>query len=135
MPRMMEHTSGRMSTLPLPSDPGAPAAARNAVEDLGGELPPAMREKLSLVASELVTNAIRHAVVADPAPTLTLDVKPSRVTLAVQDRGTIFDLEGLLAEPGAAGGWGLRLVDSLVDRWHVERHDGTRVVCEIDRPS
>ena len=81
-----------------------------------------------------MTNVLRHSEVEDPDPYLTIDVTASRVRLAVHDRGVGFDRDELYGEAGSTGGWGLKLVDSLVDRWRVERIDGTRVVCEIDLP-
>src|SRR5207302_9020872 len=119
--------------LHLPSDPSAPAVARAAVANLEGELSRSLVQKLGLIASELVTNSLRHAMVTDPAPTLKVAVSPSVVTISVHDQGSSFDLDSLSGEPGTGGGWGLKLVDSLVDRWRVERGDGTRVIGEIDR--
>jgi anti-sigma regulatory factor (Ser/Thr protein kinase) len=128
------HPTTECSTrLSLPSDPSAAAAARAAVVELGHDLPTALTERLSLIASELVTNALRHAVGPDPAPVLTIEVTPDRATLVVEDRGTSFNMDALTASSGRIGGWGLRLVDSLVDRWHLELDHGTRVVCELDR--
>jgi len=134
MHRMIAHSSTETSTtLPLPSDPGAPGVARAVVAELAGGLSPLLVERLGLVASELVTNALRHAVAADPAPILTFGVTSKCATLAVHDSGQIFDFDALSAEPSGAGGWGLTLVDSLVDRWRIELGGGTLVVCEFDR--
>lgn len=77
---------------------------------------------------------LRHSGVDNPDPYLTIDVTASRVRLTVHDRGVGFDREEFYGEAGAAGGWGLKLVDSLVDRWRVEHVDGTCVGCEIDLP-
>jgi hypothetical protein len=49
----------------------------------------------------------------------------------VHDRGHGFDGGAHAPEPGTVGGWGLQVVDGLVDRWWVEVNDGTRVVCEL----
>lgn len=121
-------------TLRLPADSSAPAQAREAVASLAHALPAPVPQKLSLAVSELVTNVLRHSGVDDPDPYLTLDITPSRVRLAVHDRGVGFDPQELYGEAGSGGGWGLKLGDSLVDRWRVEHVDGTRVVCEIDLP-
>lgn len=134
MLRTMEQPATQLPvTLRLPSDETGPATARSAVELLARDLPVTIAQRLSLVVSELVTNAIRHSLVTDPRPSLTVDVTHARVTLAVHDCGLGFDREAVSGQAGAGGGWGLKLVDSLVDRWHVEHADGTRVVCEIDR--
>jgi anti-sigma regulatory factor (Ser/Thr protein kinase) len=117
----------------LPSDPSAPAVARASVRELAGALSSSLVEKLSLVASELVTNALRHAVAADPAPTLTVELQPRSVVLAVSDDGTLFDPDAHTKPRGDDGGFGLPLVDSIADRWRVEWEPTTRVVCEFDR--
>jgi len=134
MPRTMEHglRPAAPTVLLLPSDASAPAAARASLAELAGELPADLLRNLSLVATELVTNALLHAGVADPAPTMSVAMTPSQVTLTVHDRGASFDLDAVFKQPGPSGGWGLRLVDSLVDRWRIERSGGTRVVCEIE---
>jgi two-component sensor histidine kinase len=136
MPGTMEHGSSPVppTGLALPSDSSAPAIARAAIAQLAGELSPALLQNLSLVATELVTNALMHATGTDPAPTMSITITRARVTLTVQDLGSSFDLDAIFKDPGPSGGWGLRVVDSLVDHWRIERPGGTRVVCEIDRP-
>lgn len=136
MLRTMHNTfSQPRITLRLPADPSAPSRAREAVASFARVLPAPVPQKLSLAVSELVTNVLRHSEVENPDPYLTIDVTASRVRLAVHDRGVGFDRDGLYGQDGSTGGWGLKLVDSLVDRWRVERIDGTRVVCEIDLPT
>jgi len=104
------------------------------VHDLFGSLPAPLPAQLSLVASELVTNVLRHCSATDPTPTLTLVLAPDRITLAVSDAGPGFDPMVLHSQSGdSAGGWGLRVLDVIADRWWVERDGRTRVVCEIDR--
>lgn len=106
--------------------------ARDQVRTLSGILPEVLVEQLSLVVSELVTNALRHATVADPAPTLRVTVEADRVLVEVIDHGSAFDvLTG--RRPGPDGGFGLPLVDSIADRWWVDQQPTTRVVCEFSR--
>jgi anti-sigma regulatory factor (Ser/Thr protein kinase) len=118
--------------LRLPSNVSAPALARRTVHDLLGSLPFPLQAQLSLVASELVTNVLRHSTAADPEATLTLTLAPERVTLTVADAGTGFD-PAACPPSDPAGGWGLQVLDAVADRWWVERDGGTRVICEIDR--
>jgi len=108
----------------------APGLARRAVEAL--DLEAGERESISLVASELVTNAVRHS---GSAVTTTIRIT-ARITgdvlrLSVTDGGT-----GLAAflpreQAGTGGGFGLLLVDRLAARWGVERGGATTVWCEL----
>jgi anti-sigma regulatory factor (Ser/Thr protein kinase) len=128
------HTSNDQSLaeLRLPPDVTAPALARRTVNVLLGSLPAPLLAQLSLVASELVTNVLRHSKATDPVATLTLALAPERVTLIVTDRGAGFDPDDhAVSDP--AGGWGLRVLDAIADRWWVERDGGTRVICQVDR--
>lgn len=119
--------------LRLPPDVTAPALARRTVTDLLGSLPAPLLAQLQLVASELVTNVLRHCDATDPVPTLIVALAPERVTLTVTDPGSGFDANDRPPSGDPAGGWGLRVLDAVADRWWVERAGGTRVICEIDR--
>jgi anti-sigma regulatory factor (Ser/Thr protein kinase) len=119
--------------LRLPSDPSAAAVARARVRELSSLVSEPLVERLSLVASELVTNALRHAVAADPAPRLRLRLGADCVVLEVADDGCLFERRARNCPPGPDGGFGLPLVDSIADRWWVEHEPTTRVVCEFSR--
>lgn len=112
----------------------APRRARVALLGLNGSLA-ALRQPVSLLVSELVTNAVRHAGAGlDSTVSLKLDSTPKRVRVEVVDAGPGF-------QPPAAGGaealpregFGLSLVDQIADRWGVELSDGATVWFEIDR--
>jgi anti-sigma regulatory factor (Ser/Thr protein kinase) len=81
-----------------------------------------------LLASELVTNAVRHAN-GDVALSLRLD--RNRVRVAVRDSSDVKPVMGDLA--GAQdGGWGLHIVDRLASSWGLETDDhGKTVWCEV----
>jgi anti-sigma regulatory factor (Ser/Thr protein kinase) len=115
----------------LPGDE-APKEARRALASLAENLPDDLTRKLVLVASELVTNSVRHAAAADARIELDAMVDGGLVRLSVRDRGSGFKAA---ADSGGeeVGGWGLKVVDQLVDRWWIERNDGTRVICELSR--
>lgn len=105
----------------LPRTPDSVRTARLLVNAQAGDLRPGQREDVGLMVSELVTNALRHG--SGPI-TLRMDPKPDSLRIEVSDEGhgtVIVD-----PAPGAGGGWGLRLVDLLADRWGVEE-GSTRV--------
>jgi anti-sigma regulatory factor (Ser/Thr protein kinase) len=128
------HTTSDLARaeLRLPPDVSAPAFARRTVHDLLAALPDPLCAQLSLVASELVTNVLRHCSATDAEATLTLALAPDRVTLAVTDAGSGFDPDERRTATGA-GGWGLQVLDAIADRWWVECNGRTTVTCEIDR--
>ena len=116
-------------TCVLPRSMTAPALARGFVSstlaswnvcDTFADVP--------LLASELVTNAVRHAN-GDVALSLRLD--RDRVRVAVRDNSEQMPVMGDL---GSAhdGGWGLHIVDRLAASWGLETDDeGKTVWCEV----
>ena len=118
--------------LDLPAEPASAAAARRAVEG-GLGLEGEVLDTVKLLVSELVTNSVRHAgLPATAAIELRVRADAGQVRVEVTDAGRGFDpLER--PEPSEDGGWGLRLVESLADRWGVERAPAARVWCELDR--
>jgi anti-sigma regulatory factor (Ser/Thr protein kinase) len=70
-----------------------------------------------LLTSELVTNAVRHADLQD-ADEIRLEVttQPHVARVTVVDEGPGFDPDGVRTDR-ETGGWGLKLVDALSDRW------------------
>jgi anti-sigma regulatory factor (Ser/Thr protein kinase) len=117
--------------LTLPCAPAASAAVREKlshIDGLGWILGDVM-----LVASELVNNAVTHS---GATPNHDLQVRASRhaelLTISVRDPG----LSGSDAGPApptdnGVGGWGLRIVDALCERWGEERDDGYVVWAEL----
>jgi anti-sigma regulatory factor (Ser/Thr protein kinase) len=87
---------------------------------------------LELVASEVVTNAIRHG---RQGGQILLAATPKQDFLCVQ---VTDDGPGFVPSPGAMasdehGGFGLFIVERLSRRWGVTREDGrTRVWFELD---
>jgi anti-anti-sigma factor len=108
--------------LELPRDPFAPGRAR-------AELRGALREHtsesdratLTLLTSELVTNAVVHPDPEHGAIELRIVTYPDRVRVEVSDAGTGFDLERLPVRPRETGGHGLIVVDGLSSRWGTNR--------------
>ena len=109
-------TQPKTLTVELPPVPESARRARRAL--MTGGLDPDLDHTVSLLATELVTNSIRHAGV------------PGDIRIEVIDGGPGFDPE----IRHDVNGFGLRLVDKLASRWGVEREpDCTRVWFEVDR--
>jgi LuxR family maltose regulon positive regulatory protein len=92
-----------------------------------------LAEPASLVAGELVTNAVVHA---NTALELRLELRGARLQVAVHDQDP--DLAGLLAaKDGTDRGLGLEIVDQVAKAWGV-RQEGTggkTVWCTLDLPA
>lgn len=84
-----------------------------------------------LLASELVSNAVKHANAA--LIEIRCEVVPRSVRVEVADGGPGFDAIPAVLNPDAVGGWGLHLVDELSTRWGIVDATGARVWFEIDR--
>jgi anti-sigma regulatory factor (Ser/Thr protein kinase) len=120
----------------FPLDVNAPAAARRTVAAyLGDRVAPTVLDTALLLATELVTNSVRHS---DMPPSATVNVAitltPGTVRLDVDDPG-----RGGAVAPRSPdherGGFGLTIVQILSERWGVERaaRGGTRVWAQLAR--
>lgn len=113
--------------VPLRTVPEATRAARRAL--IGGGLDPDLEHTTCLLASELITNAVRHAG-AHGNILLRARLGDGFARVEVRDGGPGFD-PALRHE---VAGFGLRLVDRLSQQWGVERDGGGCLVWfEIDR--
>lgn len=120
--------------LRLTPDSEAVMAARHSLDRLEGDLPPEKLEDVRLVVSELVTNSVRHAGISpDEHILLAVVISDGSVRGRVCDRGPGFEKP---SEPrprtDLSGGWGLPIVESISDRWGVERNGCACVWFEID---
>jgi anti-sigma regulatory factor (Ser/Thr protein kinase) len=115
----------------LRARPKAAAEARRAV--VGLALPPATRETLELLVSELVTNSILHAGLAvDDTLHLRVDNGGAQVRVAVHDSGIGFTPPAPNASPPGVGGQGLVIAAALSDTWGVDcDEDGCTVWCNV----
>lgn len=108
--------------------------ARHALDRLAGLLPPAKLEDVRLVVSELVTNSILHARLSpNDRISLTVAVSAGSVSGRVCDPGSGFEAPSEpCPRPDLRGGWGLPIVETISDRWGVERNNHACVWFEID---
>ena len=107
--------------LELPRDSGAAALARRVLAEIDSPTK-TVAHRLALLATELVTNAVRHGR-GDIRLRATFDAGAIRVEVC--DDGEGFDVERSLAiEGSAAGGFGLKIVDRMADRWGADAARG-----------
>jgi anti-sigma regulatory factor (Ser/Thr protein kinase) len=123
-------------SLRLVAEPHAAAAARRAIADLEPTLGVAICDRLALLASELVTNTLRHAGLR-PKATIGLEVRVDDrlVCACVTDPGPGFEAP-TPPTPGEPreDGWGLLILDRIAKRWGINKRDGrTRVCFELER--
>jgi anti-sigma regulatory factor (Ser/Thr protein kinase) len=113
----------------FPVTPNAPGAARRLLLSEG--LDPDLDHTVCLLASELVTNAIRHSGKGeDDRIVLAARLSPDFARIEVRDPGPGFDPD----VRHGGGGFGLRMLDALAARWGVDCTErGTRVWFEVDR--
>ncbi|MBS1869354.1 MAG: ATP-binding protein [Actinobacteria bacterium] len=103
----------------------APACVRHW---LAHRLPADSREAATLAASEVVTNALMHGrMTADEQIEVAVIAGDARVRVSVTHRGEAFATTPARA-PGAHGGWGLRVVESVTHAWGVERDGPLAIV-------
>jgi two-component sensor histidine kinase len=98
------------------------------LRDLGRALHDAL-----LVASELVTNAVRHSLCREDE-FLTVGVtRDERLRVAVLDPGASGQSAEIANRPVELGGLGLKVVEELAAAWGTERRDnGYRVWAELE---
>jgi anti-sigma regulatory factor (Ser/Thr protein kinase) len=97
---------------------GAPAEARAALDELRAWISARRHADLRLIVSELVSNSVIHGPGA-----------PIRLRLDIEDNGNVRgEIEdegegpvgpGVSPISNGAGGYGLRIVDALTQRWGV----------------
>ncbi|HWM10128.1 MAG TPA: ATP-binding protein [Solirubrobacteraceae bacterium] len=114
--------------------PEAASEARHALDGLSGELPDGRMRDVRLLVSELVTNAVRHANLAQSDNiVLVIELAEKKLRVEVHDPGGGFVPSTPSPDPARPSGWGLYLVAELADRWGVDSDDRTLVWFELDR--
>jgi anti-sigma regulatory factor (Ser/Thr protein kinase) len=114
-----------------------PEAAKQARAVINAELATSVSgqvlENATLLVSELVTNAVRHALrTGIPEVELRIENAGGRIRVIVSDPGDGFVVEPHLPTASDTSGWGLYLVDRIADRWGVVTRDRNEVWFEID---
>ena len=88
-----------------------------------------------LIASELVTNAVRHARPLQPGGLrVSWQISPAQIGVSVTDGGSATAPAALAAAKSALGGRGLHIVHHLASAWDVSRsREGTTVWAVLAR--
>lgn len=114
--------------LELPSSSEYLLLARLVVSCAGqlAEFEPEDVYDLKLAVTEAATNVVRHTTVESFQ--IEYKILPRTVEITVIDRGGGFDVKELSEEPGEHGGFGLAVIQSLVDEVVLDSSsDGTRL--------
>jgi diguanylate cyclase (GGDEF)-like protein/PAS domain S-box-containing protein len=119
-----------VARLRLESNLDAPAAARDAIANLADQLNEDVLERATLLASEAVTNSVRHA----DGDEVRVEIWPmaGSVAVVVADDGPGFTptaRHGLIAD--CDGGFGLPLLDTLSESWGSGTDDESWVWFEV----
>lgn len=117
--------------LKLPCNRDAPCLARDALAELEAIAP--VRDDARLIATELVTNAVRHSGCA-PEDTIEMCAKlhRNRLLISVSDPGVSGKSARVRRDPDPErGGFGLRVVERIAQRWGAERPNGLHVWAEL----
>ena len=116
----------------ISNGPFAAREARHELATIAPQLPEPVRKDVTLLVSELVTNAYRHSgQAANDSIGLRVEVTGNTVRIEVADRGGA--RTPAIREADDSGGWGLRIVETVADRWGTSRDpSGTVVWFELE---
>jgi anti-sigma regulatory factor (Ser/Thr protein kinase) len=103
----------------IEAQPEGPAQARRIIaEELSERVPATVLDDVKLMVSELVTNGIVHAADVEGDAPVMLDLTLNgSIRCGVLDHGDGFASR---ARQSGAGGWGLKVVEQLSDRWGMQ---------------
>jgi serine/threonine-protein kinase RsbW len=127
---------GMLAEVVLPADAAAPGAARVVIAHcLTALVARRVVGDAELVASELVTNSLRHAALRDAdAIVVRIYLGEETLRLEIDNPGTVGIVATRVTDPQCGvGGFGLVLVEQLAARWGVRRTDSTSVWVEMAR--
>jgi anti-sigma regulatory factor (Ser/Thr protein kinase) len=128
----------RRLDLQLEARPENVAGVRRALEDL--DMPASLLNDAKLLATELVTNSIRHSRLRpDQFVHLKAFWSGRTLRLTVRDRrdsaGPSPVVGSIRPSPGAESGWGLYLVERLACRWGTGFDGGPGFWFELEAPA
>jgi anti-sigma regulatory factor (Ser/Thr protein kinase) len=129
-----EHRRWGSLEVRLPVAPQAPSMARAAIlDEIADRVTPETLEDARLLASELVTNSVRHAGLSESdAITFRVAQRDHCVRVEVENAVAVFEVPTREQWGEAVGtGWGLHLVARLADRWGVDSDTQTIVWFEL----
>lgn len=121
--------------LTLHATSAAPGLARQGARGfLSGTLTSTDLNDVLLMLTELVTNAVRHAILpAAGFVDVHVALAPERLRIEVRDGGRGFTVAEALSNPLSAGGYGLVILDRASSRWGVSGASPHCVWFELDR--
>jgi serine/threonine-protein kinase RsbW len=124
---------GQLTVIALPAGSRATGAARQVLAHcLPRLVTPEILSDAQLLATELVTNSMRHGEVAEGETVVVrVYLAADRLRLEIENPRTA----GVVArrDPDLGGGFGLELVELLATRWGVNRARSTTVWFEMPR--
>jgi anti-sigma regulatory factor (Ser/Thr protein kinase) len=100
----------------FPAVPESTRAARRFVLQAAGDVPPALRDAIAVMAAELAMNAVQHARTQFE---VTIDRAGATMRVEVTDSAQDRPAAGPMPPPQSLRGRGLPIVDSLADAWGV----------------
>jgi serine/threonine-protein kinase RsbW len=129
--------AGEQVEVRLPLDALAPGGARTlAAQYLRDRVAAPVLDSALLLLSELVTNSVRHSHTPSAEGVIVrLQVTRATLRLEVEDSGHDGAIATRPPNQQNGGGFGLNIVQTLSDRWGIERsaHSGTRVWAQLQR--
>jgi hypothetical protein len=127
---------GQLAEIELPIGSLAPGAARMVIDHcLSGLVAPWILQDARLLATELVTNSVRHGdLESGTTIVLRIDLTAKTLRLEVENAGTAGAVTSRsVGRREGDGGYGLELVELLTTRWGVSRDHNTSVWLEMGR--
>ena len=112
------------STARFPANFGSPAAARRFVARVLARRPQPVRERVTLLVSELATNAVKHA---RSSFSVSIEETTEDIRIEVRDTGAGRPVVGA-PEPRDASGRGLFIVQAMSDDFGIEADRGEKRV-------